>query len=131
MVFSGRTLSWFPVIRGPLPFVDEVFATHRSGQPLGPPGARLQKRSVWPARLKDYPKKVERSASRASRSAPREVTWFTGVFLFGLALTFGFTGYLLPWNELAYFATRVGAEIVSVIPWWVAFSCGSSGAART
>ncbi len=47
---------------------------------------------------------------------PREVTWFTGVFLFGVALTFGFTGYLLPWNELAYFATRVGTEIISVIP---------------
>lgn len=47
---------------------------------------------------------------------PREITWFSGVALLGLALAFGFTGYLLPWNELAYFATRVGTEIVGVVP---------------
>lgn len=47
---------------------------------------------------------------------PREVTWFSGVGLLGLALAFGFTGYLLPWNELALFATRVGTEIPGVIP---------------
>jgi cytochrome b6 len=47
---------------------------------------------------------------------PRELTWVSGFALFGLALAFGFTGYLLPWNELAYFATRVGTEIVAVVP---------------
>ena len=47
---------------------------------------------------------------------PRDLTWFSGVALLGLALTFGFTGYLLPWNELAYFATRVGTQITGVIP---------------
>jgi len=47
---------------------------------------------------------------------PREVTWLSGMGLLGLALTFGFTGYLLPWNELAYFATRVGTEIPGAIP---------------
>ena len=47
---------------------------------------------------------------------PREVTWFSGVALMGLALGFGFTGYLLPWNELAYFATKVGTEITGSVP---------------
>jgi cytochrome b6 len=47
---------------------------------------------------------------------PRELTWFSGVGLLALALAFGFTGYLLPWNELAYFATRVGTEITGVVP---------------
>jgi cytochrome b6 len=47
---------------------------------------------------------------------PREITWMSGVVLMGLAMGFGFTGYLLPWNELAYFATRVGTEIVGVVP---------------
>jgi cytochrome b6 len=47
---------------------------------------------------------------------PRELTWVSGMGLLGLALGFGFTGYLLPWNELAYFATRVGTEIVRVVP---------------
>jgi cytochrome b6 len=47
---------------------------------------------------------------------PREITWLSGVGLLGLAMAFGFTGYLLPWNELAYFATRVGTQIVDVVP---------------
>jgi len=47
---------------------------------------------------------------------PREITWFSGVVLMGLALGFGFTGYLLPWNELAYFATKVGTEITGAVP---------------
>lgn len=52
---------------------------------------------------------------KAYRS-PREITWMSGVVLMALAMGFGFTGYLLPWNELAYFATRVGTEIVGVVP---------------
>jgi quinol-cytochrome oxidoreductase complex cytochrome b subunit len=47
---------------------------------------------------------------------PREVTWFSGMGLLGLAMGFGFTGYLLPWNELAYFATKVGTEITGAVP---------------
>ncbi|MGE5304173.1 MAG: cytochrome b [Alphaproteobacteria bacterium] len=47
---------------------------------------------------------------------PRELTWLSGGALMGLSLAFGFTGYLLPWNELAYFATRVGTEIPGVMP---------------
>ena len=47
---------------------------------------------------------------------PREMTWVTGVGLLGLFMAFGFSGYLLPWNELAFFATRVGTAIVGVVP---------------
>ncbi len=47
---------------------------------------------------------------------PREVTWLSGIGLLGIALGFGFTGYLLPWNELSYFATKVGTEITGVLP---------------
>jgi cytochrome b6 len=36
--------------------------------------------------------------------------------LLGLTLAFGFTGYLLPWNEVSFFATRVGTDIVAAIP---------------
>ena len=38
---------------------------------------------------------------------PRELTWLTGMFLLFLAMGFGFSGYLLPWNTLAFFATMV------------------------
>lgn len=47
---------------------------------------------------------------------PREITWLTGMLMFFLALGFGFSGYLLPWNELAFFATKVGTDIAGVLP---------------
>jgi cytochrome b6 len=47
---------------------------------------------------------------------PREFTWISGVLLLFLTLGFGFTGYLLPWNELAFFATRVGTDIAGAVP---------------
>ncbi len=42
---------------------------------------------------------------------PREVTWFTGVILLLIVIAFGFTGYLLPWDQKAYWATVVGTLI--------------------
>jgi cytochrome b6 len=47
---------------------------------------------------------------------PRELTWLSGCVLLGLTLAFGFSGYLLPWNELAFFATKVGTDIVGAAP---------------
>lgn len=47
---------------------------------------------------------------------PRELTWMSGFVLLALSLGFGFSGYLLPWNSLAYFATRVGTDIAGSVP---------------
>jgi len=47
---------------------------------------------------------------------PREITWISGVLLLFLVICFGFSGYLLPWNKLAFFATKVGTEIAGVVP---------------
>ncbi len=47
---------------------------------------------------------------------PREVTWLTGMLMLFLGMGFGFSGYLLPWNELAFFATKVGTDIAGVVP---------------
>src|SRR5690348_3471935 len=47
---------------------------------------------------------------------PREMTWLSGMVLLFLALGFGFSGYLLPWNTLAFFATKVGTEITGQVP---------------
>jgi cytochrome b6 len=47
---------------------------------------------------------------------PRELTWVTGIVLLALFMAFGFSGYLLPWNQLAFFATRVGTALVGVVP---------------
>jgi len=47
---------------------------------------------------------------------PREMTWVTGLMLLGISLFFGFSGYLLPWDELSFFATRVGVSEVEKMP---------------
>ncbi len=59
---------------------------------------------------------------------PRELTWVTGAVLLFLAMGFGFSGYLLPWNTLAFFATKVGTEVAGQVPfigkWIVIFLRG-------
>ena len=52
----------------------------------------------------------------AAYKYPREITWMTGVGLLLLTLGMGFTGYLLPWNQKAYWATTVGTEIAGTVP---------------
>ncbi len=47
---------------------------------------------------------------------PREFTWMIGVLLLATTLGMAFTGYLLPWDEKAYWATKVGLGIVSTVP---------------
>lgn len=47
---------------------------------------------------------------------PREITWFTGVILLLVVIGFGFTGYLLPWDQKAYWATTVGTRIAGTPP---------------
>ena len=47
----------------------------------------------------------------------REVLWISGCALFGLMLAMAFTGYLLPWDQKAYFATTVGTNMASEVPW--------------
>lgn len=47
---------------------------------------------------------------------PRELTWLTGVILLLATLGMGFTGYLLPWNQRAYWATTVGTAIAGTVP---------------
>ncbi len=47
---------------------------------------------------------------------PREVMWILGVLILGLVLAFTFTGYLLPWTTLSYFATKVGVNTPSIMP---------------
>jgi len=53
--------------------------------------------------------------TRAYRK-PRELTWTSGMLLLLLTLTLGFSGYLLPWNELSYSATLVGTQMPGTLP---------------
>jgi len=52
----------------------------------------------------------------AAYKYPREITWVTGVLLLLVTLGMGFTGYLLPWNQRAYWATTVGTSIAGTVP---------------
>lgn len=47
---------------------------------------------------------------------PRELTWITGALLLLVVLLLGFSGYLLPWNQKAYWATSVGTAIIGAVP---------------
>ena len=47
---------------------------------------------------------------------PRELTWVIGVLLLAVTIGFGFTGYLLPWDQRAFWATTVGTEIAGSVP---------------
>jgi len=51
-----------------------------------------------------------------SYRSPRAIMWVTGIVLLLLMLGFGFTGYLLPWDLTAYFATRIGTEVPRAVP---------------
>jgi ubiquinol-cytochrome c reductase cytochrome b subunit len=47
---------------------------------------------------------------------PREAMWMVGVALFLIVMAFAFTGYLLPWDQTAYWATQVGINMVGTVP---------------
>jgi ubiquinol-cytochrome c reductase cytochrome b subunit len=52
----------------------------------------------------------------AAYKHPREATWLSGVALLLVVVGFGFTGYLLPWDQKAYWATMVGSKIAGQTP---------------
>ncbi len=47
---------------------------------------------------------------------PRELNWAVGVLLLLVTTTFGFSGYLLPWDQLSYWATKIGTGIAGSMP---------------
>jgi quinol-cytochrome oxidoreductase complex cytochrome b subunit len=51
-----------------------------------------------------------------SYKKPRELNWVAGIVLLLLTLAFGFTGYLLPWDQKALWGSTVGSEILGIIP---------------
>jgi quinol-cytochrome oxidoreductase complex cytochrome b subunit len=57
-----------------------------------------------------------RVAIQGAYRPPREMTWLVGVGLLLMTLGFGFTGYLLPWDERAFWATTVGTQIAGSVP---------------
>ncbi|ELZ91715.1 menaquinol--cytochrome-c reductase (cytochrome bc complex) cytochrome b subunit [Haloferax mucosum ATCC BAA-1512] len=58
-----------------------------------------------------------------SYKEPRELNWLLGIVLISLTMVFGYTGYLLPWDQLAFWAGQIGVEMARAVPLageWVA-----------
>lgn len=53
---------------------------------------------------------------RGAYKSPREFNWVIGVILLVLTLLMSFTGYLLPWDQLAFWAVTVGTEMAAWVP---------------
>jgi ubiquinol-cytochrome c reductase cytochrome b subunit len=70
---------------------------------------------------------------QAAYKYPRELTWVVGAVLFLVMLAFSFTGYLLPWDQKAYWATVVGTNVAGSAPFVGALMLGllRGGAAMT
>ncbi|TLU57455.1 MAG: cytochrome B [Chlorobium sp.] len=124
--FGGLTLFFFiiQIVTGLLlmqyykPTEAEAFASFVFIQKEVPFGWLLRQIHAWSANLMVLMAFIHMFSTFFMKSyrKPRELMWVSGFVLLVLCLGFGFTGYLLPWNELAFFATQVGTEVPKVAP---------------
>lgn len=136
--FGGMTLFFFlvQVVTGVMlmlyyrPGADEAFESVEMIMTTVPFGWLIRSLHSWSANLMVFFALIHLGSVfflKAYR-APRELTWVSGVLLLFLILGFGFSGYLLPWNQLAFFATKVGTDVGGAIPlvgeWTVRFLRG-------
>ncbi len=124
--FGGMTLFFFviQVMTGILlmlyyrPSANEAFESVEFLMTTVPFGWLIRSIHSWSANLMVFFAMVHLATVfflKAYRK-PREMTWITGCILLFLVMGFGFSGYLLPWNKLAFFATKVGTDIAGKVP---------------
>jgi cytochrome b6 len=136
--FGGMTLFFFivQVVSGILlmlyyrPSAEEAFESVEFIMTTVPFGWLIRSIHSWSANLMVFFALVHLISvffSKAYRK-PREMTWIGGCILLFLSMGFGFSGYLLPWNQLAFFATKVGTDIAGSVPlvgeWMLVFLRG-------
>ena len=100
------------------PSAEEAFESVEFVMTTVPFGWLIRSLHSWSANLMVYFAVLHLASvffTRAYRK-PRELTWITGCLAFFVVLGFGFSGYLLPWNQLAFFATKVGTDIAGSVP---------------
>ena len=136
--FGGMTLFFFAiqVATGILlmlyyqPSADHAFESVEFIMTTVPFGWLVRSIHSWSANLMVFFAFVHLATVYFSKAyrPPRELTWISGCLLLFLLLGFGFSGYLLPWNQLAFFATKVGTDIAGAVPlvgeWLVRFLRG-------
>ncbi len=100
------------------PSADTAYESIRFIQSKVPFGWLIRSIHSWSANLMIFSAFVHMFSAFFMRAyqKPRELTWVTGTMLLGLLLGFGFSGYLLPWNELSFFATKVGTDMMRLVP---------------
>lgn len=100
------------------PTPDHAFDSVRYITEDAPFGSFLRGLHVWGATVMVVAVLLHalRTFVTGSYKFPRELTWMSGVLLIMLVLGFGFTGYLLPWNQKAYWATQVGTCLAEQVP---------------
>jgi quinol-cytochrome oxidoreductase complex cytochrome b subunit len=113
LVVSGIALMFF--------YVPAPTSAYRDVTALGSDvafGAFLRNIHRWSAHLMvlAVAAHLARMFYRGAYKPPREFNWVIGVVLFLLTLLMSFTGYLLPWDQLAYWAVTVGTSMVSYLP---------------
>lgn len=124
--FGGMTLFFFAVqvATGILlmlyyrPSADQAFESVEFIMTIVPFGWLIRSIHSWSANLMIFFAFVHLVTvyfAKAYRK-PRELSWVSGCVLLFLGMGFGFSGYLLPWNQLAFFATRVGTDIAGSVP---------------
>jgi cytochrome b6 len=124
--FGGMTLFFFlvQVCTGILlmlyyrPSADEAFESVEFIMTTVPFGWLIRSIHSWSANLMVFFAFAHLATAFFMKAyrRPREITWISGCLLLFLALGFGFSGYLLPWNQLAFFATKVGTDIAGAVP---------------
>jgi cytochrome b6 len=82
-----------------------------------PAGALVRNVHAWASSLMIASVMVHLLTAFAMKAfaRPREITWVTGVALFGITFAFGFTGYLLPWHQIAVNATKIGLQTIEEV----------------
>jgi len=113
LIVSGIYLMFFYV-----PSPGEAYVNIQTLQTEVPLGQYIRNVHRWSAHLMvlAVAAHMAKMFYRGAYKPPREFNWIIGVILLVLTLLLSFTGYLLPWDQLAYWAVTVGSEMSSYVP---------------
>jgi quinol-cytochrome oxidoreductase complex cytochrome b subunit len=97
------------------PSVDQAYDSIKDIHYIVPAGRFIRNIHRWGAHLMVFTVLLHmvRVFYTAAYKSPREYNWLMGIVLFVLTLGLSFTGYLLPWDQLAYWAITIGANIAA------------------
>ncbi|MCE7874975.1 DUF4405 domain-containing protein, partial [bacterium CPR1] len=113
LVFTGALLMFYYI-----PSVERAYPTMKAIQIAIPLGQFTRDMHRWAAHLMVLAVilHLARVFYTGAYKPPREFNWVVGVLLLMLTLGASFTGYLLPWDQLAYWAITVGTNIAGYMP---------------